>query len=151
MNTFLTTFYSELVKQNGGKETPQMQAFALNYMTNRLEGLIVEQLARQKVPRNSAEYIAKKAIEDSLAGLVVEVGPKKGMADEAVAKKAEDLYNPNTLEKGMAIGGSMLIDAATTGGYGSGSSLIVKGASKTGIKKEPKQQSFLNQAIVEPC
>lgn len=143
MNTFLRTFYYELVKQNGGKETPQMQAFALNYVTNRLEGLIVEQLARQKVPRNSAEYIAKKAIEDSLAVLVVEVGPKKGLADEAVAKKAEDLYNPNALEKGMAIGGSMLIDAATTGGYGSGSSLIVKGASKTGIKIGAKTTKFL--------
>lgn len=139
IQTFLCMFYSELVRLNGGKETPELKAFTMNYMENRLEGLMVEQLARQKVPRNSAEYIAKRTIEDSLAGLVLEVGPRKGTTDDSIAKKAEDIYNPNGIERATAIGGSMLIDAAMTGGYGSGlfktaKGVILDGFLRTGLE-----------------
>lgn len=144
--TFLNSFYRELVRRNGGKENEKLAAFAENYVANRFQGLIIEQLAREQVPKNSAAYIAKKAMEDSLLGLLPRTGPKKGELDDTIEKKAEDIYNPNIAEKAAAIGGSMVIDAGLTGGYGSGSSLIVKGATKAGIKVGPKTAAFLNSA-----
>lgn len=39
-----------------------------------------------------------------------------------------------------------MIDAGLTGGYGSGSSLLVKGATKAGINVTPKAAAFLNSA-----
>ena len=144
--TFLNSFYKELVKRNGGKDSEKLVSFAENYVANRFLGLIIEQLAREKVPKGSASYIAKKALDDSLLGLFPKIGPKQGEADSLIEKKAEDLYHPNAWEKGAAIGGSMAIDAAMTGGYGTGNSLIVKGATKAGVKVAPKAAKFLNSA-----
>lgn len=144
--TFLDSFYKELIRQNGGKSSEKLAAFAENYVANRFQGLIIEQLAREKVPKNSATYIARKAFDDSLLGLLPKIGPKEGEHDSLIAKKADDLYNPNIWEQGAAMGGSMVIDAAVAGGYGSGSSLIVKGATKAGIKVAPKAAAFLNSA-----
>ena len=144
--TFLDSFYKELIRQNGGKSSEKLAAFAENYVANRFQGLIIEQLAREKVPKNSATYIARKAFDDSLLGLLPKIGPKEGEHDSLIAQKADDLYNPNIWEQGAAMGGSMVIDAAVTGGYGSGSSLIVKGATKAGIKVAPKAAAFLNSA-----
>lgn len=144
--TFLDSFYKELIRQNGGKSSEKLAAIAENYVANRFQGLIIEQLAREKVPKNSATYIARKAFNDSLLGLLPKIGPKEGEQDSLIAQKADDLYNPNIWEQGAAMGGSMVIDAAVTGGYGSGNSLIVKGATKAGIKVAPKAAAFLNSA-----
>lgn len=144
--TFLNSFYRELVRRNGGKENEKLAEFAEKYVANRFQGLIIEQLAREQVPKSSAAYIAKKALEDSLLGLLPRTAPRKGELDDTIEKKAEDIYTPNALEKAAAIGGSMVIDAGLTGGYGSGSSLMVKGATKAGIKVGPKATSFLNSA-----
>lgn len=136
--TFLNAFYRELVKLNGGKETPQLQTYAENYVANRFQNLIIEQLAREKVPRNSAEYIARKAFGDSLAGMVVQTGPRKGAADNTVSKKAEEMYRPNILERGTAVAGAMAIDAAVTGGYGAGKKAAIgvaaDGAMRSGFE-----------------
>lgn len=144
--TFLNSFHRELVKRNGGKNSDKLACFAENYVASRFQGLIIEQLAREKVPSSSASYIAKKALDDSLLGLFPKIGPKQGDSDSMIEKKAEDLYQPKTWEKGAAIGGSMLVDAALTGGYGTGNSLIVKGATKAGVKVAPKAAQFLNSA-----
>ena len=144
--TFLNSFYRELVRRNGGKENEKLAEFAEKYVANRFQGLIIEQLAREQVPKNSAAYIAKKALEDSLFGLLPRTAPQKGELDDTIEKKAEEIYNPNVIEKAAAIGGSMIIDAGLTGGYGSGSSLMVKSATKAGIKVGPKATSFLNSA-----
>ena len=144
--TFLDSFYRELVRQNGGKGSEKLAAFAENYVARRFQDFILEQLAREKVPKNSATYIARKAMDDSFLGLLPKIGPKEGEHDSLIEKKAEDLYNPNMLEQGMAISGAMAIDAAMTGGYASGNSLLVKGATKAGIKVAPKTASFLNSA-----
>lgn len=144
--TFLNSFYRELVRMHGGKENEKLAVFAEKYVANRFQGLIVEQLAREQVPKNSAVYIAKRAMEDSLLGLLPSIGPKKGELDDTIEKKAEDIYSPNIAEKATAIGGSMMIDAGLTGGYGSGSSLLVKGATKAGINVTPKAAAFLNSA-----
>lgn len=75
--TFLDSFYKELIRQNGGKSSEKLAAFAENYVANRFQGLIIEQLAREKVPKNSATYIARKAFDDSLLGLLPKSVPKK--------------------------------------------------------------------------
>jgi len=59
-NTFVAAFYSNLVAQNGGKESKKLWDYANSYVYNRFQTLIIEQLAREKVPRNTASYIAKK-------------------------------------------------------------------------------------------
>lgn len=85
--TFLDSFYKELIRQNGGKSSEKLAAFAENYVANRFQGLIIEQLAREKVPKNSATYIARKAFDDSLLGLLPKIGPKEGEHDSLIAQK----------------------------------------------------------------
>ena len=38
--TFLDSFYKELIRQNGGKSSEKLAAFAENYVANRFQGLI---------------------------------------------------------------------------------------------------------------
>ena len=46
-------FYENLVVQNGGKESKKLFEYAQSYVMHRFEMLMVEQLAREKVPRNT--------------------------------------------------------------------------------------------------
>lgn len=44
-------FYENLVVQNGGKESKKLFEYAQSYVMHRFEMLMVEQLAREKVPK----------------------------------------------------------------------------------------------------
>ena len=57
-SVFVTSFYESLVAKNGGRDSKALENYANNYCANRLQKLMVEQLAREQVPANTATYIA---------------------------------------------------------------------------------------------
>lgn len=130
-STFVTAFYYNLVAKNGGKPSEKLFQYAESYVQHRFQTLIIEQLAREKVPKNTAEYIAKKAFSDSLIGLVTPTwGLKDGEIGEKVKSKAQEIYNPSTATKAAGQIGAFLIDTAATGGLGGVGTATTKGAVK---------------------
>lgn len=105
--------YKELSE---GLPTGDLASF---YVANRFQTLMMEELARKEMPKSSLEYIMRKGFQESLPGLIVGIGMKSSENDERVKKLSERYYNPSASEKGAAFGLSFVMDAATTGGYGS--------------------------------
>lgn len=131
----VTSFYQALVAKNGGKESQALWAYSNNYCLSRLQKLMVEQLAREKVPRNTAEYIAKKAFSESIFGLGNFSKLKKGEMGASVDEKTEKIYNPSTASKIAGTLGGYAIDAVVMpGGVGKGASSASKAALKAGKK-----------------
>lgn len=141
--TFADAFYKCLVARNGGKQSKELRAYALAYVNNRYESLTVEQLARKKVPSNSAEYIAKKAFDESWicsfsTGAYKLATSKNDKLGDKIKEKAEELYNPSTLELAAGYAGGFAIDSAITGGAGLGVKAVTKGASVAAAKAATK-------------
>ena len=135
-STFVSAFYYNLVAQHGGKESKKLFEYAESYVQHRFQTLIIEQLAKEKVPRNTASYIAKKAFSDSLLAFTMpKFGLKDGELGEKVNSKAEAMYNPSAITKAAGFAGATLLDTAGTGGFGSASTTIkatLKGVSIVG-------------------
>lgn len=135
-STFVSAFYYNLVAQHGGKESKKLFEYAESYVQHRFQTLIIEQLAKEKVPRNTASYIAKKAFSDSLLAFTMpKFGLKDGELGEKVNSKAEAMYNPSAITKAAGFAGATLLDTAVTGGFGSASTTIkatLKGVSIVG-------------------
>lgn len=135
-STFVSAFYYNLVAQHGGKESKKLFEYAESYVQHRFQTLIIEQLAKEKVPHNTASYIAKKAFSDSLLAFTMpKFGLKDGELGEKVNSKAEAMYNPSTITKAAGFAGATLLDTAVTGGFGSASTTIkatLKGVSIVG-------------------
>ena len=135
-STFVSAFYYNLVAQHGGKESKKLFEYAESYVQHRFQTLIIEQLAKEKVPRNTASYIAKKAFSDSLLAFTMpKFGLKDGELGEKVNSKAEAMYNPSAITKAAGFAGATLLDTAVTGGFGSASTTVkatLKGVSIAG-------------------
>ena len=135
-STFVSAFYYNLVAQHGGKESKKLFEYAESYVQHRFQTLIIEQLAKEKVPHNTASYIAKKAFSDSLLAFTMpKFGLKDGELGEKVNSKAEAMYNPSAITKAAGFAGATLLDTAVTGGFGSASTTIkatLKGVSIVG-------------------
>ena len=135
-STFVSAFYYNLVAQHGGKESKKLFEYAESYVQHRFQTLIIEQLAKEKVPHNTASYIAKKAFSDSLLTFTMpKFGLKDGELGEKVNSKAEAMYNPSAITKAAGFAGATLLDTAVTGGFGSASTTIkatLKGVSIVG-------------------
>ena len=135
-STFVSAFYYNLVAQHGGKESKKLFEYAESYVQHRFQTLIIEQLAKEKVPHNTASYIAKKAFSDSLLAFTMpKFGLKDGELGEKVNSKAEAMYNPSTITKAAGYACATLLDTAVTGGFGSASTTVkatLKGVSIAG-------------------
>lgn len=135
-STFVSAFYYNLVAQHGGKESKKLFEYAESYVQHRFQTFIIEQLAKEKVPHNTASYIAKKAFSDSLLAFTMpKFGLKDGELGEKVNSKAEAMYNPSTITKAAGYAGATLLDTAVTGGFGSASTTVkatLKGVSIAG-------------------
>lgn len=118
------------------KNQKKLFEYAESYVQHRFQTLIIEQLAKEKVPRNTASYIAKKAFSDSLLAFTMpKFGLKDGELGEKVNSKAEAMYNPSAITKAAGFAGATLLDTAVTGGFGSASTTIkatLKGVSIVG-------------------
>ena len=101
--------YDKLCKEYGGD-------FATCYVDERFTLMTLEQLARQKMPKNSMLYIVEHGITGSFTGWAVEgmahmgLAAKGGKYDAEIEKLAEKLYDPSATEKAAATSLSLLID-----------------------------------------
>ena len=114
--------YIKLSKQAEGGD------LAWFYFNSRMEGFIVDRLAKKDVPKNSLEFILTEGINHSFAGkYVVSSAQGEGSATEERRRaRIKELYNPGMLEKAGAAATSFGLDAATFGGYGSAATVGMK-------------------------
>lgn len=133
--TLTNAFYVELCRsKNGGKDSKKLAEFAEKYVENRLNSLIIEQLARQKVPHDSIDYVIQHAFNGSFLGILDRwmILNFNTDADDLINKKTEELYDANWIEKGAGVAGSLALDGMT-GGVGIGGKAIGWTAKKAGV------------------
>ena len=102
--------YKELSKQSPSGD------LATDFVNNRFEGMMMQQLAKFKIPHSGLEYMLRKGIGGSLlAGLAdTNIGPKSNR-DKDLEELALRLYKPKA---GTKVSGALLtaiLDGATLG------------------------------------
>lgn len=85
---------------------------AYDFVHQRVETLMLEQLAKSKVPKSSLEYIGKKGFDDSIWAYLMPTITSKSDMDKELDKTIERMYKPNGLEKTGAAITSFAADAA---------------------------------------
>lgn len=142
LNALRERFFIELLNREGGvnKFGPKVDSqgqitftnkrayvlydYATSYVERRINSCMVKTLAKGKVPRSSASYIASKAVDESLVGMVLHNAESVrkhsigGTFDNEVKEKAEKMYNPSFGEKAVAFGGSLALDNEAFRGIG---------------------------------
>lgn len=91
------------------------------YVSYRMEGMMINHLAEQRVPKDSMDYILGKAFNESLVGTLF--GLQHTPMDHQLGEKAEAMYAPTLIEKGTGLALAFGIDAATTYGFSSWATL----------------------------
>ena len=87
-------------------------------VTPQIEEMMIEKMARDQVPQSSIDYILRKAAGNSIFGLPEEA--RKTPLQREIEERAEDMYNPSKVEKGIGWGLGAAADFATMGGLGGG-------------------------------
>lgn len=105
--------YRELSLQCASKD------LAVDYYVNRIRQNMVEQLAKEKMPKSSFEYIATRAGKESLIGLLHGLTNNETVTDDHINELAEKMYAPSGTEKLTGDALSLVIDGVTTGGTSS--------------------------------
>jgi len=122
----------KLVQQLGMEKYQALSAdtyggdLAANIVEARISDLMIEQLARSKMPKSTLDYIVQKGFRDSIWGLASEVNKNDSPSDEDIRKLADKLYDPSTGTRlaGSALG--LVLDLPTTIA-GGGSALATGG------------------------
>ena len=91
---------------------------AVAYVQNRMKQMVVEQLARRKVPKDSMEYIVGKAVDFSFISCMPSVNGRRSDLDERIDAMAEAMYDASTGEKIAGVGIGLLVDTAALGPVG---------------------------------
>ena len=87
-------------------------------VTPQIEEMMIEKLARDQVPQSSIDYILRKAAGNSIFGLPEEA--RKTPLQREIEERAEEMYNPTKVEKGIGWGLGAAADFAAMGGLGGG-------------------------------
>ena len=99
------------------------KSLAYEFVNSRIDSLMMEQLAKSKIPSSSLEYIMKKSFRGSLIGKTLDyLQPRIRQntdTEDKLRKLSEKLYNPSASAKLTAALGSSAVDLLTTGGTGS--------------------------------
>ena len=92
-------------------------SIAEHYIQHKMRDLMLDHLARKKVPKNSISYIINQGILDSFVNWSFGVASKKisRLNDDLINERAEKLYNPSRLEKAAAWTTSFLFDSTMFG------------------------------------
>ena len=96
---------AELIKE-GISVTPQQ------------EEMMIDKMARDNMPKSSIDYILRKAAGNTIFGLPEEA--RKTPLQREVEERAEKLYGPSKVEKGIGWGLGAAADFATLGGLSGG-------------------------------
>ena len=102
--------YVEMVKNELRKEGIMV--------TPELEEMMIDKMARDQVPQSSVDYILRKAAGNTIFGLPEEA--RKTPLQREVEQRAEDMYNPSKVEKGIGWGLGAAADFVTLGGFSGG-------------------------------
>ena len=97
-------------------------------VTADLEEMMIDKMARDQVPQSSIDYILRKAAGNTIFGLPEEA--RKTPLQREVDQRAEEMYAPSKVEKGIGWGLGATADFLTMGGFsgGIGSGLKFVGA-----------------------
>ena len=87
-------------------------------MTPEQEEMMIDKMARDNMPKSSIDYILRKAAGNTIFGLPEEA--RKTPLQREVEERAEQLYGPSKVEKGIGWGLGAAADFATMGGFGGG-------------------------------
>ena len=87
-------------------------------VTPQIEEMMIEKMARDQVPQSSIDYILRKAAGNSIFSLPEEA--RKTPLQREIEERAEEMYNPTKVEKGIGWGLGAAGDFATMGGLGGG-------------------------------
>ena len=87
-------------------------------VTPQIEEMMIEKMAIDQVPQSSIDYILRKAAGNSIFGLPEEA--RKTPLQREIEERAEEMYNPTKVEKGIGWGLGAAADFATMGGLGGG-------------------------------
>lgn len=87
-------------------------------VTPQLEEMMIDKMAREQVPQSSIDYILRKAAGNSIFSLPEEA--RKTPLQREIEERAEEMYNPSKVEKGIGWGLGAAADFATMGGLGGG-------------------------------
>ena len=102
--------YVEMVKNELRKEGIMV--------TPELEEMMIDKMARDQVPQSSVDYILRKAAGNTIFGLPEEA--RKTPLQREVEQRAEEMYNPSKVEKGIGWGLGAAADFVTLGGFSGG-------------------------------
>jgi len=113
---------SAVVKQIGRAKYDTLSAklgcdLAYAYIGSRMEDLMVNKLVKDNMPKSSAEYIMRKAAQNSIWGLSNEL--MKSPLTREIEERGEKAYNPSKVEKGAGKVLGSAVDAVSLGGAGS--------------------------------
>ena len=87
-------------------------------VTPELEEMMIDKMDRDQVPQSSVDYILRKAAGNTIFGLPEEA--RKTPLQREVEQRAEDMYNPSKVEKGIGWGLGAAADFVTLGGFSGG-------------------------------
>ena len=87
-------------------------------VTPQIEEMMIEKMARDQVPQSSIDYILRKAAGNSIFSLPEEA--RKTPLQREIEERAEEMYNPTKVEKGIGWGLGAAADFVTMGGLGGG-------------------------------
>ena len=87
-------------------------------VTPQLEEMMIDKMARDQVPQSSIDYILRKAAGNSIFGLPEEA--RKTPLQREIEERAEEMYNPSKVEKGIGWGLGAAADFVAFGGMGGG-------------------------------
>lgn len=135
IETFKVHFFQELLKRYPQKDINQLVTFADDYVNSRINQLVIEQMARSGVPKNSIDYCIKNGLSDSLIGTIFSNFTYKSADHNAkVRDKANAMYNPSWKERVGANAIAMGVDAASLGGVGGVKSVMLDASLRGGIE-----------------
>ena len=87
-------------------------------VTPQLEEMMIDKMARDQIPQSSIDYILRKAAGNSIFGLPEEA--RKTPLQREIEQRADEMYSPSKVEKGIGWGLGAAADFATMGGLGGG-------------------------------
>ncbi len=83
-------------------------------VTPEIEQMMIDKMIQDNVPKSSAEYVIRKAAQTTIFGLPEQV--LKSPMQNDIEHRAEELYQPSALEKGLGVGLGAATDFVALGG-----------------------------------
>ena len=124
---------------------------ATYYVNRRIRDLMLESLAKEKVPQSSLAYVFDSAVKKSLIGMGLNFFANKDKQQEF--EMVSRLYNPSTGEKIASEAAAFAIDVVTlypiSGGAGIAGKLIAKGVNSATLDTAAKLEARYGTEMAE--